>query len=283
MTTVSLFLLFLFFASSHSNEGSGRLNVEVEWIIQTRVFTFSGFFVEFLGFMDGFINQLPQIRLLSSYFNDFNDSPYDEQLLYEMFPKESTNFKQLRSILQPIGLPYNAHPSSKIFFTKKLIDSDGKVCGVVAEEPGGVGMRTGVSIAGGDMNRFLFAAAHTAADCCQACLEQPLCIGWSFHNTCSFKSRVDGPGVSELEAHRAFSGSFKRRKALTDGRLPIPRVRIFHGTNCIYQNETIRFDPDVILIGRYMTERGDFSQGTSIHEHTVILIMAIYDPFYPLN
>ena len=66
------------------------VNVEVEWIIQTRLFTFTGFLVEFLGYMRGFSARLPQLRVSQSFFREsLEESPLDEQLLRGLFREEA--------------------------------------------------------------------------------------------------------------------------------------------------------------------------------------------------
>lgn len=251
-----LLLLLINTATPTDNKKQDELlNIEVEWILQTRTFTFTGFMVEILGLMDGFMALLPQFRLLPSFYTNFDDIPYDERLLKGMFPKESNGFLQLQSKVQPAKHSAYNIPSSHIFGIENLDVSQLCYNGREREDKGSPadGIREGVAMIGGDLNRNVYELAQTAEDCCRACLAQPLCVGWSFEHACNFKRATKGAtsftkhassfhlscvrhllglGVIDVVSPNASSGSFQRSTLRPQGRRTIPRCGSQESSSC---------------------------------------------------
>lgn len=66
------------------------------------------------------------------------------------------------------------------------------------------------------------------------------------------------------------SGTFQRSVSLVNGRVPVPKALIFHGTTCFYKNFSVsKRDINTIWIGRFMIERMPVS-GLNQFEHFTI-------------
>ena len=86
------------------------LNVEVEWVIQGREMSFSGFMVEFLGYTGAFMRELPQLHLTKGlYTYSFDEPPFKESFLAELYPEEADRLQHfVSSKHSPLpSLPYS--------------------------------------------------------------------------------------------------------------------------------------------------------------------------------
>jgi hypothetical protein len=64
------------FNGAHSGPARNPLYMDVEWVMQGWGFGFQGFYVEFLGYMDGLHALLPNTRIVQSSFRKtFTDPP----------------------------------------------------------------------------------------------------------------------------------------------------------------------------------------------------------------
>ena len=265
------------------------LNVEVEWVIQGREMSFSGFMVEFLGFTSAFFTKLPQLHVSKGlYTHSFDESPFKEGFLSELFPEEARRLQHFVSPKHhplPATSPY-APPTPRFMQTEELLSQKSVLCDdSSSSQSSGSVIRRGKEIQGGELSRYLYEQAYTEKDCCLACLHQPLCLAWSMNmesKSCRFRGSSHKPlqilDVNvDASPHDQFSdsissGSFARSAELPLGRIPVPRVMVYHGTNCVYNNDTAKnlADPNVVSIGRYMIERSDFSEGVGMNEFTFL-------------
>ncbi len=165
----------------------------------------------------------------------------------------------------------------------------------------------------GDLSkRFAPYAYQSAEACCTACAMHPLCVAWTHGpefvgefassigpagerlNKCSFKGSLPPHRENELtesEKGRVLARNLPNgmsrvagRPGFTSGVLPTkkiaPRAIIFHGTMCIYRNESVHTysrDANTIYIGRYMVERPRFPGGFSQDEYVVFSCAARMD------
>ena len=147
--------------------------------------------VEILGFMDGFLNQLPQLLIVQSFFKDsLTERPYDDGFLDQLFPKERTSLSQLTSFKHILPGPRVSIPKSVVFGPENVTATMSILCDVHNEN---TVIKEGFAIHGGDMLRPLYPGASDPESCCSACASQPLCIAWSFENgICVFKGADRG-------------------------------------------------------------------------------------------
>ena len=252
-------------------------------MIQGREMSFSGFMVEFLGYTRAFLEMLPQLHLSKGlYTHSFDESPFEESFLSELYPEEALRLQYFVSAKHPPlpSTPYSP-PTSPYMKSEELVPNAYALCGgsSMSEGSGSV-IRRGKKVVGGQFSRYIYEQAQTEEECCLACLRQPLCLAWSMDmdlKSCHFKGSSHKPQhIVEVDTSSGQTsvamGSFIRSAELPLGRIPVPRVIIYHGTNCIYNNDTARnlADPNVISIGRYMIEKSDFSEGIGMNEFTFL-------------
>lgn len=186
--------------------------------------------METLGFMDALLLQLPQLRLVQSFFTtSLDESPLEDGFMKQLFPKERINLLRLTSLEQNLPDANVNAPKSLVFGTENVTNAKLSLCDVSS---GQSVIKEGFAIHGGNMMRPLYSFASDPESCCIACASQPLCIAWSFHDSaCTFKNTDRGPNVTSIACVGCYSGSFhKNMSVLPGGRFPLPRVTIFHGT-----------------------------------------------------
>ena len=153
-------------------------------------------------------------------------------------------------------------------------------------------------------NLMKYKGSHSldASECCTACYYQPLCIAWSYssfdgchlkgsiptgtatnnHHGTEHTSTTDSVGKNESPGEYT-SGNMLHRKISEGGRIPLPKVVIFHGTMCkIDRDQSISMgqhqrDPNHIYVGRFMTERDDFDSKTGMTIDELSLTMCMKD------
>lgn len=156
---------------SVSRAAEQPFEIEVQWVLQGREFSFTGFFLEFLGVSSAFRTKLPQMRLIqSSYSYFYNESALDnQQLLDQLFEKEVNSLKWLYGTEYNTDLLVSSGESSVMGDINPSGDCTSVTDGVVdpATEP-----MT-------DLGRSGIPSAASAAACCLACKSTPLCIGWT--------------------------------------------------------------------------------------------------------
>jgi glycosyltransferase involved in cell wall biosynthesis len=314
--------VFLIFANAKLDSNSLEenatvkpLGMDVEWLLQGNTIGFTGFFCEFLGLTSGLNRIFPDLRVGKSSFIQTLNEPhfggkeptlnaiktlFDEQL----FPEESKNLLEL------------SYPSQTKNFAK---DSSGDSSSSISERQKCLNTSSlvehGVTYLGGGLAKHYVPSAYKSAeDCCQACAAHPLCVGWSFGPEFigTFVSTI-GP-ASEKLVKCSLKGTFpkdddkpkyaingakfvsnrpnpivkKLTPEITSGimqpfkRVP-PRALIFHGTMCLYRNESVHTlgrDINTIYIGRYMVERSNFPGGFSQDEYLVFSCSARMDEIW---
>jgi len=163
----------------------------------------------------------------------------------------------------------------------------------------------------GDLSKRYVPGAHVSAEaCCQACAAHRLCVGFThgpeyvgeFSSLigpagqhllkCSLKGSLPAPDAEEAArpGARKFSAAAPNAitrvhySGFTSGVLPrkrpAPRAVIFHGTMCLYRNESVHTyarDTNTIYVGRYMVERSAFPSGFSQDEYLVFSCAARMD------
>jgi hypothetical protein len=186
--------------------------------------------VETLGFMDALLLQLPQLRLAQSFFTkSLDESPLEDGFIKQLFLKEQANLLRLTSLEQNPSDPNVNAPKSLVFGTENVSNSKTLLCNASSDRSV---VKEGSAIQGGNMIRPLYPLALDPESCCLACASQSLCIAWSFQDSvCTFKNTDRGPNVTSVACVGCYSGSFhKNMSSLPEGRFPLPRVTIFHGT-----------------------------------------------------
>lgn len=269
------------------------LDLDVEWIMQGYSIGFQGFFVELLGFSSSLVTLLPQLRLVKSSFRkSFAESPFQNEesfLNVELFAAEERNIRiltsdnvvqKVTSVPQPVGF--------------------GGITSALCQVPSTFEHSYGY--AGGELAKHL-SKQSSAVDCCEACVAHPLCLAWTFDvgdgssalGTCSLKGKMDQSGTT---SSTATSGRMFTRPATADAtveassessvapmrrRRPAPRVLIYHGTTCIYRNQSVSMetrDINTVLIGRYMLERPYLVGGYNLDEYAVLHCAARMDEIW---
>lgn len=261
--------------------------MDVQWILQGYNIQFHGFFVEFSGFSELFIQLIPYGRLVkSSFYKSFQEIPianHERFFSHDLFPKEKDIIYW--SILK-------TYPS-KIFSSNSITETeivssqtssncnDGEVR--VRELPKALFplheinstescrdpqlirllWQEGVEIDYlNQSSRSFLSEVTSAEECCLICLKDTLCTQWSYDRSslnCKFSgiSAAPIPGSSiGSSTHfipnlNAVTG--KIGKLAADGvniryRSPKPKAYIFHGTTCIFQNSTSSYKRDVNTI-----------------------------------
>jgi glycosyltransferase involved in cell wall biosynthesis len=279
------------------------ITIDILWILQGFRFSFSGFLVEFLGYSSGLKKIFPFLRMTqSSYYNNSDDLPVKNLTLFftdEMFPKEGNNGAWLYSkeqieilndyqfnIKSTFWQSKNQNPNNnnnKSLCLSALLNESNKDNIIYNNDSI---IENGIYYNGDNMARSFVRNANNPYECCIACLNQPVCLGWSYvHNNsintnhlyqvssingCHLKSSNSwNKSNNELSTSGYFSSSIK---------IKVPRVLIFHGTTCIYNNESfVKNDPNIISIGRYMTERNPLVSGQNFDERQVLYCSGLVD------
>jgi glycosyltransferase involved in cell wall biosynthesis len=240
-----------------------HLDLEVAWILQGRTFSFTGFFMEFLGVSSALLKYLPQFRLIQSSFNySFDESGISSNVINLLFEKERNNILDLYSVQQ--RLEFNLVTDSLI-----LSDNFPVSCSETELSDTSNLIR---------MWRYMSPGKRTPQDCCIACTALPNCLGWSLSFgelgtdlLCELKG-----SLAKHAAVNEILSTHPRENIIASGSLlsvrkPSPKFKIFHGTTCFYQNWT-SLKPSIseVRIGRYMVEREQFKGGMTLHEMAVM-------------
>jgi glycosyltransferase involved in cell wall biosynthesis len=276
------------------------LAMEVEWIVQGMTVGFTGFFCEILGFSSAFRKIFPYMRVGKSSFWLSLDEPHyggkeptveaiKDMFEVQLFPKESEN---LLALSYP-SLPMAPQPHAE-------------TCSQCLED---VKVEYDVEFHGGDITkRYAPSPEPSAAACCQSCMDNPMCVAWSFGpkywgdfaftlgpiksqlKKCSLKGTLPDEGGGKMANGNKYSvlrpNPIIRRhmEGFVSGIMPnkplLPRALVFHGTMCLYRNESVHTygrDINTLYVGRYMVERGEFPGGLNQDEFMVLSCMARMD------
>jgi glycosyltransferase involved in cell wall biosynthesis len=282
---LTLSSLFLFISLTIHIIFSKPLSMEVEWVMQGRNFGFDGFMVEFLGYLDGFRKHFPHLRVVQSSFStSFDDSPIQDDEYYgQLFPKEASNLQYFVKNESGIHNDEDKHrlvPEPKSVFMRSDVDASQFVCSPSSH-------LRGFRLEGGDLVRGVVTSAGSAESCCEACRLKHFCTAWTFGpGGCRLKGGSFDEKIGSFKsiAHEGFdSGTFLRNQDMVFGRYPLPDVKIFHGTTCVFRNMSVRAgdrNPNSIWIGRYMLERAFFAGGSTAGEYYVSLCSSLMDEIW---
>jgi len=224
----------------------------------------------------------------------------------DLMPQEAATLKALAYPSQPVFTPANPRKAAAAEVEVGAGEGEGVGFAVAHAEPSCLSaakVERDTRYQLGDLSKRYVPGAHVSAEaCCQACAAQPLCVGFThgpeyvgdFASTigpagqhllkCSLKGSLPPPSEAEAALPGARKFSSAAPNAITRGthagftsgimprRRPAPRALIFHGTMCVYRNESVHGyarDMDTVYIGRYMVERAAFPQGFSQDEYLV--------------
>ena len=169
-----------------------------------------------------------------------------------------------------------------------------------------------VFLAGDLSRRYAPEAYQSAEDCCRACKAHPLCSSWTHGpeflgefaslvgpagehlHKCSLKifhpPAIEAPPPTKMLVPNSITRKtgnqyqgYTSGVSNVSGRRPSPRALIFHGTMCVYRNESVHTmarDGNTIYIGRYMVERGKFPGGFTQDEYLVFSCAARMDEIW---
>jgi glycosyltransferase involved in cell wall biosynthesis len=279
------FILFSLLFSGVCNFTSGSfpsIPFDIQWIIQGRTIIHDGFFHEFLGFSTIFSHFCPSFRLTKSHFYDnFDELPIllNSTAYLSLESHEKLRILELASLSHKfvnLSLPRFQNRTQPPLNVSELclnVDSDS---------------RSHSEFLFDDLSKPIVENIYSAQECCQACFQEPLCIGWEFD--CSEKQlpecRIKGqilkvrpfylPEIDTKETCR--QGSFLSSPSSLsplNSRIPLPRFKIFHGPSCGNYNfriKVLKKDMNTIYIGRYMVEKGidGIQLGLTVEEHNLL-------------
>jgi len=256
-------------------ESSPPLLMQVEWVLQGYEISFTGFLCELLGIAAALRDQLPLLIVLRSSFKTgtslASGGELPQAFVRDLFSKEQKSLLYLTQRSAP--------NSSHIAAAKPPTTKFGPGLAALPDSCNPTQFEVGYQFVGGDMTRYDAGRLTAAAQCCGACLANPLCLSWT-HDSSSHQCHLKAS--AELEKMSTslpsdFSGAIAGRK------LTAPRAIIFHGTTCIHQNQSFagggggRRDINTLLIGRLMVERASFSGGLDLNEYAVISCASVVD------
>ena len=281
------------------------LNVDVAWVLQGKTLSFTGFVVEFLGLSGGLRKFLPNLKLvLGALPLDVTDNEMivkANDLTSSLFPSEADNLLwslcSNASTLSPLKAPHS--PAFGVTYLLPSTTNHSVFCAKPLFLPNTLYI-------GSNLMKHKTLSLDSS-ECCSACYYQPLCVAWSYSSTegCRLKgsmptetttnnlhgtkhtSTIDGVGQNELPREYT-SGNMLHRNISNGGRIPLPKVVVFHGTMCkidmdqpVSMGQRLR-DPNHIYIGRFMTERDDFysKTGMTIDELSVSMCMKDMDEIW---
>eukprot|EP01039_Chlorochromonas_danica_P003049 gene3049-3328_t len=231
--------------SSHDSLpiGESTLWMEVEWVLQSTVLRFDGFFTEFLGYAPALKEMIPLLRLTKSFFKEsLDESPLSSSLLDQLFPNEWPLVSSLLSSELPDTVVAMSQPPTPMFPIPSTRSDANDQCEhlsatAIPTASGNTSHRTTGTV----VARQFLTNASSSMQCCQFCQRFFPCMTWSFDEN---------------------------------------ETVIFHGTTCNYLNETVlgqRRDINTILIARLMLERSAFTGGLSMGDYSVIRCAAFVD------
>lgn len=224
------FLSLLIACSATQSIGSNSLDFEVIWVLQGREFSFTGFFLEFLGISSALRRKMPQMRLIqSSYSYFFNESALTNQkMLDQLFSKELDDLYWLYG--SDRYEPNITFEDNILFGTGNALDDR---CSGVAEDFVSPEVATTML----NMWRPTVRSSTTAAECCNACARTLSCIGWSMSKAkgsdkvlCQLKGQLSETvtaqqlaAATETEQKHLAAGSLLRTTENPKGVTPKPR------------------------------------------------------------
>jgi hypothetical protein len=220
----------------------------------------------------------------------------------DLMPQEAAALKALAFPSQP-AFTFSESTAVAEVEVGSTGEGDGMQAAQRWREPSCLGtakVETGALYRLGDLAKRYVPGAHVSAEaCCRACRSHPLCVSFThgpeyvgeFASAigpagqhllkCSLKGGLPAPDVEEaaLPGARKYNAAAPNaiervyHKDFTSGILPrkrpAPRAIVFHGTMCIYRNESVHSyarDMNTIYVGRYMVERAKFPTGFSQDE-----------------
>lgn len=291
-----------------AEEGPGKalapLKMEVEWILQGNTIGFTGFFCELLGFSSAFRELFPYMRVIKSSFIESVREPH--------FGGKVPTPAKIKDIFKNQLLPKESENLLSLSFptlTAEFSTTDAETC-ITCLSTAKVEKDT--ALVGGDMTKTFVPGALSEAACCHVCEEDPLCVAWTFGpeflgefaftigpasrtlDKCMLKTSLpmeEDTGKmlngNSFSIGRPNAVTRKQRKGFTSGLLPAkrlaPRALVFHGTMCLYRNESVHTyerDINTIYIGRYMVERPEFPGGFNQDEYLVFSCAARMDEIW---
>ena len=267
---------------------SPPLLLQVEWILQGFDWSFTGFFVEFMGLARALRDEFPFINVQRSSFRtrssieDGANYPSSD-FVADLFEEESYLLRYLANRTVSVG-SQAAAPAPRSLFMPPFVAAED------ACRPGSEDFNEGVQVIGGDLSRSALTSLSSHA-CCEACLSLPICLAWSFDlgaSECRLKGSVPTITVaSPLHSSGIIRGSLSAGSpSAGKPRVQPPKALILHGTTCLYKNESFasgglaKRDINTILIGRFMLERSAFSNGLDINEFSVLSCASIVDEIW---
>jgi glycosyltransferase involved in cell wall biosynthesis len=231
--------------------------IEIEWILQGReVVQFQGFFTELLGILSEFKTQFPYLKLSKAYGNNSDHLINDTSLVWnDLFHEEAEVLRYLQDSY--ISLHHDIYkPTIQFTFANMSRILNESYC----NKDNSLQQITSLSYV--RMSRSYISSIADSHTCCMRCIYDPLCIAWIYDsniNTCHLQGRKSIIKSKDIQSDSLVTGdSFLWTNDFRHGRFPLPKVLVFHGTSCVYNNTyilQIPRDPNIIYIGRYMVER----------------------------
>jgi glycosyltransferase involved in cell wall biosynthesis len=127
----------------------------------------------------------------------------------------------------------------------------------------------------GNLWRPYIIDAESPSQCCYFCAKDSHCIGWSaFRKSTDITKYLCELKGSKRNVDAVVDASVVRGELVSSGlwnRVAYPRVKVFHGTTCAFQNVSLQKPSiDEIRVGRYMVERDIASTGLETEEMTML-------------
>lgn len=244
---------------------------ELVWSLQMGKFGFSGFMNEFLGVAPDMLAIFPRMRLAHAYFGQsFNETALSGDFLSQLFSKErdavealySSDAKSSKDIIEVTSERY-----PQCIYEVDSFDIDAAVLKL------------------GNMWRPHIFNATSPSHCCAICSEDSRCIGWSAYRD----YRAEGKYLCELKGSRTLAEAVvdahiqkgELVAAASLKRSVAPRVKLFHGTTCAFQNSSLQKPSiDEIRVGRYMVERDIASSGLETEEMSMLRCAVYMDEIW---
>jgi hypothetical protein len=269
-------IIFCFIAAISPVQSNGEpVSMDMEWIIQGGDFAPTGFVLEMLGIGSALRTMLPRCRVVKSYFrNSLDESAIGPKFMDTLLPEEQ------ETVMSLTGMAHQLNMKNPLKFQNISRQIEDSLCSELVLEDIDIHLQ---------MTRPLVNVSNSSA-CCNTCVSDPLCIGWSYgcgqHETCILHGRTKQKHDPTSISDRINDGLSCIRGAILPGsyrRLPAPRALVFHGTSCDYNNQTISKlarDINTIWIGRFMLERGGdsfFAGGLGREEMEVLKCASVMD------
>jgi glycosyltransferase involved in cell wall biosynthesis len=257
--------------SDNMVSGNQISHVEIVWSMQMGLFGFSGFMNEFLGVASEFFASFPRARLTHAYFwESYNESALSEHFLSQLFLKERFALEMLYRSHWNVSGSVDAVPGS----VDAVPDAEVALMCLPSKGDGSFRIDATVSTLGNMWKPFI-ENVESPSQCCSICAKDSHCIGWSAYRTTTGIEMY----LCELKGSRSnndelIDASMARGELIASGRfnrVVYPRVKVFHGTTCAFQNISLQKPSiDEIRIGRYMVERDITSTGLENEEMAML-------------